>query len=104
MVMPSKTNPTIVVDVDGKLIAWTDGQFGGDKELIKQAEYVGMLQRSVHPWFLIEPIRADLSDEANRVGALAAMLGISPGRAIIREIDDSTMSKLSVNGFESSAS
>lgn len=83
MVMPSKTGQTIVVRIDGKFMAWTDGHISGDKELVRQAKENASISELVR--FPRRFAQAELSDANNPTGAIAAMWGISPGRASVEE-------------------
>lgn len=83
MVMPSKTGETIVVQINRKLLVWTDGQLTGDKELVQQARLLSRLRVLMH--FPFTEVRCNLDDPNNPAGAIAAMWGVMPGRAHIME-------------------
>lgn len=87
-------NPTIVVGIDDKVLAWTDGHTGGDREFVKQAqllsEYGSLVQIPATGYSYI----ADLDNTDNRVGAIAALMGVNPGRARLLTVDEETLQML----------
>jgi hypothetical protein len=90
MVMPSKTQPSIVVELEGRLLVWTDGSISGDKELVALVkERVDSIHFVLAP-STDEPVKTVLDEPENRLGALAALICLHPGRTRILELDDET--------------
>lgn len=87
---PLLSKPTIVVSIDGRLLAWTDGHLGGDRELVSLARTLSEDRSLVHIPLTLYPYVACINDKNNRVGAVAAMMGVNPGRAQIIQLDDDT--------------
>jgi hypothetical protein len=98
--MAKKTGKTIVISIGNRLIAWTDGVISGDKELVEAAKELSLLQFSVWLYERDGPLTANLDDPEDRVGAVAAMMGISVGQAMILEIDDETYEALGLRPAE----
>ena len=94
MVMPSKTNETIVVRIEDKLLVWTDGHLGGDKELVKEAKLLSDLKVKLFPMNAKQFVVANVDDVNDRVGAVAAMTGVGKGRFVILQLDDETYNKI----------
>lgn len=74
------TGPTIAVAVDDMTASWNDGHFVGDKELVFFAEQMAAGEIAIRVFNQI--ITASYTDP---LGALAAMAGFSPGRAVVTE-------------------
>lgn len=85
MIKQNETNQNIVVRINNKLITWTHGRLSGDVELIEQAKYMDSFSELV--FFPITTVSAEISNPDNPAGAIAAMWGISPERAIVETAD-----------------
>jgi len=94
MVMPSKTNPSIVVEYNGRFLVWTDGALSGDPEYVKMAKQSAKYHELVYFDYSAEVLTASLDDPNDRLGAVVAMLSINPGLASAVELDDETSKKL----------
>lgn len=68
------------VNIDGRIITWSDGMWAGDKFLIAEAEYKSEARVSIPLIYDGVPVEAN---EGHVLGALAAMIAINPGRAKI---------------------
>jgi hypothetical protein len=92
--MANKTGKTIVVELNGGLMVWTDGVISGDEYLVAKAKELS--DRKFPIWIDCQSktFTANLDDPNDRVGAVMAMIGLSPGRAHILEIDDETYEAL----------
>lgn len=78
-----QTGDVIAVSIDGLGIAWCDGIFAGDQELVENAKLNARLSRP------IELFRCDLvCDASTPLGALAAMASWNPGRAVLIQSTD----------------
>lgn len=79
----------IAVEVEGEILVWVNGSISGKRELLQQAK----LYSDIGMYVDITPngptVVANLSDVENPIGALAALMSASPGRAKILEIPDS---------------
>lgn len=92
---PKKSGPSIVVDVDGELIVWTDGLLSCDnREYVKDAKRASFLKVPTDLSFHGPTIPADLDDVENVLGVVAAMIAVNPGRAIILSAPDSVLDAL----------
>lgn len=72
------TGPVVSITLDGRGAAWCDGEFSGDPDIVEFARSLALLEVEVP---LNNFLVATATDEP--VGALAAMLAYSPGRARI---------------------
>ena len=70
--------PVAAVSVDGRGIAWSDGVFTGDPDLVRYARLAARTHRPVRVGASLITAAAD--DEA---GAVAAMFAFHPGRAYV---------------------
>jgi hypothetical protein len=90
----------IAVEIDGEILVWVNGSISGNRELLKQVK----LFSDIGMYIDITPngptIVADLSDINNPIGALAALMSPSPGRARILEIPDSVAQLIFVDQQE----
>lgn len=70
------TGPVVSITLDGRGAAWCDGEFSGDPDIVDFARSLALLEVEV-------PVHGfairTATDEP--VGALAALLAYSPGRA-----------------------
>jgi hypothetical protein len=92
---PSITGPTIVVDIDGELLIWTDGLLSGTKKAyVDEAKRLSKYNLPV----LLTPfgpeIQADLEAVSSPEQAVAAMVGVLNGRAKIIQAPDSVLALL----------
>lgn len=92
---PSITGPTIVVDIDGELLIWTDGLLSGTKKAyVDEAKRLSKYNLPV----LLTPfgpeIQADLEAVSSPEQAVAAMVGVLNGRARILQAPDSVLALL----------
>lgn len=85
------TGDTILVRIDGGLLAWTDGYLSGDPELVRRAKQLSSDRAIIRIPRTPYPYAAILEDKTNRAGALAAMVGVEPGRAQILQVDEETL-------------
>jgi hypothetical protein len=93
---PKKTGKTIVVELDGGLMAWTDGVISGNKYLVAKAKELSDERFPIWVRSKLRTFTANLDDPNDRVGAVAAMIGLSVERANILEIDDETFDVIGV--------
>ena len=77
------TGSTVVVDIDGELIVWTDGLISGPQNLVTAAKLMATISLPVELTPAGPTVVAELSDASNPAGALAALLGASAGRGRI---------------------
>ena len=78
-----QTGDVIAVSINGLGIAWCDGIFAGDQELVANAKLNAKLGRP------IELFRCDIvCDAITPLGALAAMASWNPGRTVIVQSTD----------------
>jgi len=94
MVMPSKTGPSIVVEVDGHLIVWTDGLLSGEKSVLAKIRENASYNATIRASYSLHPLTAQLTDKDDRVGIVAAMISPNAERAIIRELDEDTLRRI----------
>lgn len=84
MARPSITGETIVVVIDGDVLTWTDGLLSGtNHDLVSKAHWVSDRQLPVDLTAFGPTVSASLTDIAFPERALAAMLGVKPGRGRI---------------------
>lgn len=84
MARPTLHGETLVVDIDGTLLVWTDGHLSCDnKEYLKQAKLASKFNVPVDITIAGPTIPANLDDPNSPIQALAAMIYVSPGRATI---------------------
>lgn len=93
MARPTLHGETLVVDIDGTLLVWTDGHLSCDnKEYLKQAKLASKFDVPVDITVEGPTIPAKLDNPNEPIQALAAMIYVSPGRATIlqapREVTD----------------
>ena len=89
---PKITGPTVVVEVEGNLLIWTDGLLTGtNKELLKTARFLSTfgLPVSLTPFGPVVLASLDFPDAPER--AVAAMLGARPGRGTVLEAPDEVL-------------
>lgn len=87
---PSITGPTIVVDIDGELLIWTDGLLSGTKkEYVDEAKRLSKYHLPVNLTAFGPEIEADLEAVSSPEQAAAAMVGVLNGRAKILQAPDS---------------
>lgn len=98
---PRINKSTLVVSIDDKLLAWTDGHLGGERDLVRQARLLSEIGALVKIPVLGWTFTADVDTIDNRVGAIAAMMGVNIGRARLLEVDEETLQSL-VEGVGSS--
>lgn len=99
---PLKSGPSVVVNVEGDLLVWTDGHLtGNNKEHIKAAKWLSTYAIPVEVNSNGLTAEAQLDDPENPLGALAAILGIVPGRGIILEIPESVLQYITSDDVES---
>lgn len=86
------TGPVCVVEIDDRRIAWCDGNFFGDEELIKRALRAVVLKET----FLLHrcPVQAGLF---TALGAVAAMSSYAPDRSFIIECPEEVSNFLKEN-------
>jgi hypothetical protein len=81
---PALHGETLVVDIDGTLMVWTDGHLSCDnKEYVKEAKLASKFEVPVDLTIIGPTIPAGLDDPNEPIRALAAMIYVSPGRATI---------------------
>jgi len=86
---PSITGETIVIAIEDDLLVWTDGLISGtSRELVDKAILIGEqeLLISLTPDGPEIPASLDFITSPER--AVAAMIGVSPGRARILQAPD----------------
>jgi hypothetical protein len=89
---PSKTGTTIVVEIDGELLTWTDGLLSGTKkEYVDEAKLLSAIQLPVELTVFGPEVHADLTDVEHPEHALAAMFGVNVGRARLLQAPDSVL-------------
>lgn len=92
---PRKSGDTLVVDIDGDLLVWTDGLISGDnKELIDKAKLASRLEIPT-PLTIDGPeVPASLDDPNEPIRALAALVAANPGRATILQAPEEIIALL----------
>lgn len=86
---PKLSGDTLVVDIDGDLLVWTDGLISGDnKELVKKAKLASDFEVPTDLTINGPTIPASLNHPDEPVRALAALIAASPGRATILQLPD----------------
>lgn len=85
--------PTIAVENDGLVAAWTDGHFRGDKEIIKEARFnieLGYEYRLFSAWVKC--------GEDTPLGVAAALCSYRPGRALLVRATEDVFATLMPEG------
>lgn len=86
MARPSVTEDTIVIEIDGELLTWTEGKLTGTNEdYVEKAKYLSRYNIEVDLTPFGPTIKADLEDKDSPEQAVAAMVGAVPGRGRIIE-------------------
>lgn len=86
---PKISGETLVVDIDGDLLVWTDGLISGDnKELVDKAKLASKYEVPTDLTVNGPKIAASLDHPDEPVRALAALIAASPGRATILQLPD----------------
>ena len=85
--MPKKFADQVVGSADGRVIAWDEGQFSGDPDLVADALYACSSSASIRP-FSVDPA-VFIADASTPTGAVAAMMYAAPGRMVILRMPDS---------------
>lgn len=81
---PPAHGETLVVDIDGTLMVWTDGHLSCEnKEYVKEAKIASKFEVPVDITIVGPKIKAGLDNPNEPIRALAAMVYVSPGRATI---------------------
>ena len=88
---PAQGGPVVSVNIDGVGVAWCDGVFAGDRDLVEQARYRALLQA---PASLVFHGRPTPAGSETPLQAASAMVGINPGRAILMEAPDDVLAYL----------
>jgi hypothetical protein len=92
---PSITGDSIVIAIEDDLLVWTDGLISGtNKELVAEATLVGKMEILVSLSHFGPEISASLDDINAPERVVAAMMGVSPGRARILKAPDSVIDLL----------
>jgi hypothetical protein len=91
-----KVKSRIVVELNGGLMIWENGVISGDEFLVAKAKELSNERFPVWIDCQSKSYTANLDDPNDRVGAVAAMIGLSVGRANILEIDDETFDVIGV--------
>lgn len=81
---PSITGTTVVVEIDGDLLTWTDGLLSGtNPEYVEKAKELSQFSALVNVTMFGPEIIADLYTVETPEAAMAAMMGVVPGRGRI---------------------
>jgi len=92
---PLISGESIVVDIDGDLLVWTDGLISGENhELVKKAKQASKFELPTNLTVNGPTVDAFLDDPQQPLKALAALIAASPGRATILNIPDSIIDLL----------
>lgn len=95
MARPSITGKTIVVQVENDLVVWTDGLISSDnKEYVKTAKWLSERHMPISVTIDGPTILCDLNDKEAPEKALAALMGIIPGRGRILQAPDNVLKLL----------
>lgn len=95
MVRPSITGETIVVQVEDALLVWTDGLLSStNREYVKIAKWVSENGLNIDLTPDGPSIKANLEDKEHPEQALAALMGVIPGRGRILQAPDSVLALL----------
>lgn len=89
---PKITGPTIVVEIEGNLLIWTDGYLTStNKELLRTAKFLSTFGLPVQLTPLGPEILAGLDFPDAPERAVAAMLGARPGRGRVLEAPEEVL-------------
>lgn len=92
MSRPSITGETIVVEIDGDILVWTDGLLSGtNQELISAAKWLSDQRLPVELTAFGPTLEADLNSLSHPEQAVAAMVGAKQGRARILKAPQSVI-------------
>lgn len=95
MPRPTITGPTIIVQVENSLLMWTDGYLSTDNpEYRKTANKLTDYQTPVNLTPFGPTIIANINQKNHPEQALAALLGIIPGRGRIIQAPESVLKLL----------
>ncbi len=104
MVRPSITGETIVVQVEDALLVWTDGLISStNREYVKTAKWVSENGLNIDLTPDGPTIKANLDDKEHPEQALAALMGVIPGRGRILQAPDSVLALLPYPQVEENA-
>lgn len=84
----TKGGPAVAVDIDGEVLTWHDGRLVGNEDSKKRARNASELGLEVSLLWGIPPVKANLEpngDQYDYVGIAAALVSVSPGRAVLIE-------------------
>lgn len=91
----SITQTTVVVQIEDDVLVWTEGVLSGtSKEYIAQAKLISAYKLPVSLSFFGPVIEADLTDDNAPEKAVAALMGVLPGRALLLQAPPEVMSLL----------
>lgn len=92
---PSITGSTVVVEIDGDLLTWTDGLLSGtNQEYVEKAKELSKYSSLVNVTLFGPEIIADLYTVETPEAALAAMMGAVPGRGRILQAPQEVLNLL----------
>lgn len=98
---PALHGETLVVDIDGVLLIWTDGHLSCEnKEYLDKAKLASKFNVPVDITIAGPTIPANLYDPNSPIQALAAMVYVSPGRATILQASPEVTNILPFNNEE----
>lgn len=87
----------VVVEIDGELLTWVNGSISGKKELLDDVKLFASLGKHVDITPMGPIVRAQIDNIENPMGALAALISVSPGRARILEVPQNVLDRLPVS-------
>jgi hypothetical protein len=90
----SITDTTLVVDIDGELVVWTEGLVSGPKALIAAGKFATKIELPVSISVHGPVVVANLDDPKNPVGAFAAIMAMKHGRGRILQAPQELMDVL----------
>ena len=92
---PSFTGESIVIAIEDDLLVWTDGAISGtNKELVAEAVHIGELELLVKLTLFGPEVLASLNVVSAPERAVAAMMGVAPGRARILQAPEVVLNLL----------